>query len=1666
MRPVTASLRMSSASPSREFLEMPVYRLSIRRSLGMMLGAAGLVAGIGLFGLTAPSSAEDDGDKAEQKSEAVESKPAAPRKPTNRRRPDADPAKKVADDPFGPAPEKTDPPTKPADAKEEKPADAEEEAKPAAKPNPLGALIRRLLPGGMRPPAAAEPAAPEAKKPANGDATARDPIDARAPHDGTQSRRMKLVQRALNEKNWGATIDLLQSILDQPQDSLVRRPDGRWVSVRLEANRILGSLPKEARDQYELKYGAQARHLLQGASGDSHDGLAEAATRYFYTHAGQQAADRLAALAYSRGEAHLAADWYRQLLTAGSPLTEGAAWKLRAAAALQLSRDPEAAQQQLAALKADGGDVQIAGRRVSPEEWWKTAPLTPSRLDASLEEWPVFQGSASRTGVATGGEPLLLPRWSLPLTASLPVRDQIATLVDEMGDQKKATVPALFPIMMDDKAVFRTLRGFAVADVATGKVLWESREKVPAEGILSGMTGQTDENGMMRFNMFGGRVFMNSYGQGIGDQSPLISLLFRDGNFGTPAADARRLYLVEKLAVLSRSEQNYGWWNGNNGPPDPFGRDWGSNRLTAYDLQSGRPLWEIGGEKMREPFDLPLAGTFFFGAPLPDGEELLAVGEESNEIRLHVIDALIGKPIWSQLLAVADAKIENDFTRRRWVAPVAASQGIAICPTTVGWLVAVDRTRRSLLWAHRYSDVQPHTQNRNFNGMTVTPAGELNTQWSPCAPMIAGNYVVYAPTEDPVLVCLHLADGSLAWKKPKEDGLYVAGVFGDRVVVVGKQNVQAFNLTNGDLIWTKGFEEADGRPAGHGVAVGEQYHVPLSSGQLWTLSIRDGTTVSKSYLPSGAPALGNLAMYRGLLLSLSAEGLTAFEQRSAIDAEIARRKAKDPKDAWALLREADIALLKRDYPFALERLRQVPEASLDPADHTRFRRNMVDSLAAVIRSDFHAHDDEAAELARFVQSESEKLLQQRLNAERLHARNDHEGAFRAYLTLIERPLDQQVPQGTSPVKLRLDLWLSGRLTDLWAEANEESRKAFETLIVERAEAAMKGTPAERREFCRLFEFHPQSMAVRHQLIEDLAAAGQGAEAELHLLRLARHANPQIAARAQERLARLWNEFGYPRDAEQQYVDLERRWPDVKLPDGRTVKETVESLKTNGVLPAPAAPVATWGDFDVRMQRLGSNYVQFEDTDLFDNLSSLPYFRERRFRMSPQTQRLTALQAADDAQDWNVALRGSGRAMQGHWAGTRLVGHNLFVLSRDVLHCLTPLARNSKRQDVQALWTFTVDNRGASSGYYRQPNRWVPQQMRPTPVSNGMDEANQYGMMAAATDRYVCVYGRREFTLLDPITGDHLWSRGEIPPGTQVFGTADVVFVVFPDRTLTLRALDGKELDAPHVRDLRQQLVTIAGDNLIVADQPGARKLFGLKPAGMAIRAIDPLTGANRWNPERVEFPMGSSFTLLGGEALVVLHGADGTVERVDLATGNRRVLGKIDEKQGDKSESDMKNRTEVYAFQDQTRTYVLVNQPRRGQNMIFGEEIPTIQANGVVVAFDHDNPQRLWKARVQNQSLVVSQLSHSPVLTFCNRSYVRKNNFDRWQAHILLLDKATGRSLVDSTAPTNNGFRSLDVNMADGYLELKSYNERVRFVRTPRAAAPAAQPKASDGAEE
>ena len=74
-------------------------------------------------------------------------------------------------------------------------------------------------------------------------------------------------------------------------------------------------------------------------------------------------------------------------------------------------------------------------------------------------------------------------------------------------------------------------------------------------------------------------------------------------------------------------------------------------------------------------------------------------------------------------------------------------------------------------------------------------------------------------------------------------------------------------------------------------------------------------------------------------------------------------------------------------------------------------------------------------------------------------------------------------------------------------------------------------------------------------------------------------------------------------------------------------------------------------------------------------------------------------------------------------------------------------------------------------------------------------ANPFGPVNA---RYVCFQRRRNIVAVDPLTGESLWERQDIPPGSEVFGDEQYVFVLPPgsDEASVYRAIDGQLLGTP------------------------------------------------------------------------------------------------------------------------------------------------------------------------------------------------------------------------------------------------------------------------------
>src|SRR5262249_26053017 len=131
----------------------------------------------------------------------------------------------------------------------------------------------------------------------------------------------KASRELIQEKEWGQVVRALQALLDSREDSFVQveKVEGskrsmQWVSVKVEANRLLGSIGKEGLQIYETVYGPAAKARLAEAKtrGDA-TLLAEVATRSLHTDAGAEAVALLGTRFLNRDEPLMAALYFDRL---------------------------------------------------------------------------------------------------------------------------------------------------------------------------------------------------------------------------------------------------------------------------------------------------------------------------------------------------------------------------------------------------------------------------------------------------------------------------------------------------------------------------------------------------------------------------------------------------------------------------------------------------------------------------------------------------------------------------------------------------------------------------------------------------------------------------------------------------------------------------------------------------------------------------------------------------------------------------------------------------------------------------------------------------------------------------------------------------------------------------------------------------------------------------------------------------------------------------------------------------------------------------------------------------------------------------------------------------------------------------------------------------------
>jgi hypothetical protein len=111
------------------------------------------------------------------------------------------------------------------------------------------------------------------------------------------------------------------------------------------------------------------------------------------------------------------------------------------------------------------------------------------------------------------------------------------------------------------------------------------------------------------------------------------------------------------------------------------------------------------------------------------------------------------------------------------------------------------------------------------------------------------------------------------------------------------------------------------------------------------------------------------------------------------------------------------------------------------------------------------------------------------------------------------------------------------------------------------------------------------------------------------------------------------------------------------------------------------------------------------------------------------------------------------------------------------------------------------------------------------------------------------------------------------------------------------------------------------------------------------------------------------------------------------------------------------------------------------------QELPSIRVSGLVAAYDVQSGRHLWNREVASQNLVLQGTTLSPLLVFASKQYVQEpeNRLGYWRMNLLVLDRRTGETRIESSGSGNYAFQSISVNPAERFVELRTNNQILRL---------------------
>lgn len=1452
-----------------------------------------------------------------------------------------------------------------------------------------------------------------------------------------------VLERALEQQDWERAVDLLQMLLDAPEDSF-SAPD-RPTSLRGRIETLWRAAPMEARRLYERRSAAPAEALLDaGLAAADWEPIREAARRFPFTSAGRRALWRLAIARHGQGHFLSAALLYERLLEQSASLAEfGPELQLRAAVARWGAADAAAAVTHARALR-DAGPLTVAGRR-----------LEVPAADAGLEDWlarltgaPPQSGSIPAPAPASPGDaaprfdPLLLrPDWSAPPLdvddAPYPDRvERLTELLQGMQARFRSTdsgegrllVPAATPLVVGERVVIRGPDKVRSLHLSDGRLDWPSVRSDATFRELAASRDFPDREQLTRELFLGQRAW-------------------RDRTSASLSSDGQRVYAVADAGMLGAVDPAMPFLVGTARTAKGPLRE---NSLQAYQLRGGKLHWSIGGPRGAQEDDF--AGLFFLGAPLPGAGVLYCLVEDRGQVRLLALDPSPSpRPtlLWSQALlnVPPEMSIELDEARRTAAFSPVAVGGVLLCPLGAGHLVAFDVEQRRLLWAARYQPpADPRTQAAGIRNLMRQRQNAQTQQrqaldrlldaphWR-CGSRIEidqGVAVVAAP-EAYSLIGIRVADGAMLWRRPAQRWLALAGVHAGRALLLGEQHVEAVSVHTGEPAWAAPIP----LPAlsGTGVLVDGRYTLPLSTGEVATIDVAAGRLLARSPLPDGRIP-GNLVLTGERLIEQSADGVRAAAPLSRLEHLIAELLEVDPSDPQALAWRGELQMHAGDVAGGRDDLRLALQAGPDPRLHKVLAASLLDDL----RIDFTASAVLIAEIEPLVAGTPEEVQLRRLAALGWQQQGDFPAAFEQYLRLAALTTRSTELESLEPdLAVGADRWVEAQLRDLLTRAAPPQRAAMLTILRDRLTAASSVPPQGRTEqslhsLLRLTdgtELAPAALLV--------AARTSGHEAELRQewlwLQVAATAEPPQQREAAARLAELYLRAKNSAALAPLWSRLQGELADLECLAGKTGRQLTADWEADprNAFTLAAATIPDWPDGPVTVTRgEGDLPVMGRAVPVIGPV--VGPLAGWSFRLDERQQRLSAF-TPHGRFGWEVSLGQGTVGDQAFPRGVMIVGHLMMVLFDERFLMVNALDAASVRFRQRSGEQRLADDSASTPPFGR--------------IAGPGRNRSAVGVVGPLRVSAVVFHRGDELTALDPWTMRPIWKRSH-PEGVARILADDEYVVVVPygrGDLLVLRSLDGSVVArrplppdlvlSPEPADWGRLMFFLSlaarDDALPPESPPPLGTSAGRRVAGM----FDPVTGEFAW---RREFQGDVWWGTIDGGTLGVVDG-QGEFHFIDPQTGRslfqHTLLAHSNAASPDDRPAVRPDPDPVAAGQaepppaggapppvvdsltllaDDERVFVVLNRPQEADVMQFNrQQTAERPVNGRLHAFDRASGRLLWSREIRGQYLHPQMPARWPFLVL---SAVQSRPGEAEPRHqLLLLDRQSGDVLAELSEP-------------------------------------------------